>query len=62
MVGFVTMDTLHFKRGRAKWLNTYTHCCRLSSTYFDEQGRQVTEKRLIRKLEKVGYQVSVFAA
>ncbi len=34
----------------------------LGGNYFDEQDRQVTQKRLVRRLEKLGYQVSVSAA
>ncbi len=34
----------------------------LGGNYFDEQDRHVTEKRLVRRLEKLGYQVSVSAA
>ena len=34
----------------------------LGGTYFDEQDRQGTEKRLVRRLEKLGYPVSVSAA
>ena len=34
----------------------------LGGNYFDEQDRQITQKRLVRRLEKLGYQVSVSAA
>ena len=34
----------------------------LGGTYFDEQDRQGTQKRLVRRLEKLGYQVSISAA
>lgn len=34
----------------------------LGGNYFDEQDRRGTEKRLVRRLEKLGYQVSVSAA
>ena len=33
----------------------------LSGNYFDERDRQTTEKRLVRRLEKLGYEVSVKA-
>jgi hypothetical protein len=33
----------------------------LGGTYFDERERQATEKRLVRRLEKVGYQVTLQA-
>ncbi len=29
----------------------------LGGNYFDERERQATEKRLVRRLEKLGYQV-----
>ncbi len=31
----------------------------LGGTYFDERERQATEKRLVRRLEKLGYQVAL---
>jgi len=31
----------------------------LGGNYFDERERQATEKRLVRRLEKLGYQVSL---
>ena len=31
----------------------------LGSNYFDERDRQATEKQLVRRLEKLGYQVSL---
>jgi hypothetical protein len=31
----------------------------LGGNYFDERERQTTEKRLVRRLEKLGYQVSL---
>jgi transposase len=31
----------------------------MRSTYFDERDRQHTEKRLVRRLEKLGYQVQL---
>jgi transposase len=34
----------------------------LGSNYFDERNRQQTEKRLIRRLEKLGYQVELHPA
>ena len=34
----------------------------LGGNYFDEQDRQSIEKRLVRRLEKLGYQVSASAA
>lgn len=33
--------------------------CELGGNYFDEQDRQATEKRLVRRLEKLGYEVSL---
>jgi len=33
----------------------------LGGNYFDERDRQTTEKRLVRRLEKLGYEVSVKA-
>jgi hypothetical protein len=33
----------------------------LGGNYFDEQDRQATEKRLVRRLEKLGYEVSLTA-
>ena len=33
----------------------------LGGNYFDERDRQITEKRLVRRLEKLGYEVSVKA-
>jgi transposase len=33
--------------------------CELGSNYFDEQNRHSTEKRLVRRLEKLGYEVSL---
>ncbi len=31
----------------------------LGGNYFDERNRQATERRLVRRLEKLGYQVSL---
>jgi hypothetical protein len=31
----------------------------LGGNYFDEQDRQAIEKRLVRRLEKLGYEVSL---
>lgn len=31
----------------------------LGENYFDERDRQVTEKRLVRRLEKLGYHISL---
>lgn len=31
----------------------------LGGNYFDERERQATEKRLVRRLEKLGYQVAL---
>lgn len=31
----------------------------LGGNYFDEHDRQATEKRLVRRLEKLGYQVEL---
>ena len=31
----------------------------LGGNYFDERNRQATERRLVRRLEKLGYEVSV---
>ena len=34
----------------------------LGGNYFDERERQATEKRLVRRLEKLGYQVVLESA
>jgi Fe-S oxidoreductase len=34
----------------------------LGGTYFDERERRDTEKRLVRRLEKLGYQVELLPA
>jgi len=33
----------------------------LGGNYFDERGRQAIEKRLVHRLEKLGYEVSLTA-
>ncbi len=34
----------------------------LGGNYFDERNRQATERRLVRRLEKLGYEVSLKSA
>ena len=33
--------------------------CELGGNFFDERDRQATEKRLVRRLEQLGYQVAL---
>ncbi len=40
-------------------LSEYQPYTDFGGKYFEEQKRLVTEKRLVRRLEKLGYQVSV---
>ncbi len=40
-------------------LSEHTSYLDLGSNYFDERDRQSTEKRLVHRLEKLGFQVSL---
>jgi len=43
-------------------LSEHTSYQDLGGNYFDERDRQATEKRLVRRLEKLGYQVELQSA
>ena len=40
-------------------LSEHTSYNELGGNYFDERDRQATEKRLVRRLEKLGYHVEL---
>jgi transposase len=42
-----------------RMLSERTSYNELGGNYFDERDRQATEKRLVRRLEKLGYQVEL---
>ena len=44
------------------WLFEHKPYEEWGANYFDERNRQATEKRLVRRLEQLGYQVTLAVA